>query len=192
MNKKISLLVLFFLVCTYCGDSPNSGQGNPLPEPEGQSTSESFTYYKIVLDADLDEDITIDYSPLYADNILYSTELSRKGNCLEIRSDYLNAVVISYDRKELCDNVDAIQKEYCGSGDITILSDSKGVYIDNEASTASYDNCDSFVTGELERRLEELRSCIGELNKYDSDKAPLRQEEDIRRRKECVEEARNN
>ena len=93
----------------------------------------------------LDEDITIDYSPLYADNILYSTELSRKGDCLEIRSDYLNAVVISYDRKELCDNVDAIQKEYCGSGDITILSDSKGVYIDNEASTASYDNCDSFA-----------------------------------------------
>ena len=48
------------------------------------------------------------------------------------------------------------------------------------------------LTDELERRLEELRSCIGELNKYDSDKASLSQEEDIRKRKECVEEARGN
>ena len=194
MDKKIPILVLSFLVCTYCGDSGNSGLGNPLPGSESQNTSESLTYHNILLDADLGKDITIDYSPLFADNVLYTTELSQKGDCLEIRSDYLNAIVIKYDGKEICDNVDATQKEFCGSGDITILEDSRGVYIENKASAARRDSdrCDSFVTDELERKLEELHSCIDELDKYDPDKAPLSQEESIRKRKECVEEARDS
>lgn len=191
MSKKIPILILSFLVCTYCGDSRRFRQRNALPEPEGQDTSQSPTYHKIVLNIELDRGITIDYTPLYVDNILYSTELLQKGDCLKIRSDYLNAIVISYDGREICDNADAVQKEYCGSGDIMILSGSKGLYIDNKTSTASY-NCDPFLTDELEHRLEELRSCISELNRYDPKKAPLSREEDIRKRKECVKEARGN
>ena len=183
MHKKISALILFLFIHTNCSDSNPSELQTP-PEPH-QNTSESPTDHKIVLETKLPKggSLTISYSPLYADNIIYSTELSHKGDCLDIRSDYLNAIVIIYKGKELCDNVDAIQKEYCGSGDLKILPNEKGLYIEHSYSNSSYDNCKPFVTKELEKRMEKLHSCIQEFQKYDPNKIPLSQKESIKKTK---------
>lgn len=180
MNKKISILILFFLICTYCGDSMSR---KALPGTQS-TTPSSVSEYKIVLGVDLS--VTVSYSPLYADNALYSVDLLQKGDCLIIRSDYLSGISIIYDRQELCDNADAAQDQLCGSGNISFFEDSKGVFIDNKASTTSYDNCDTFLTDELKRRVDDLRSCINRLP------TKLSQSEDMRRSKECTKEARGD
>ena len=178
--KKILILVLFFLLCTHCGDSMSR---KALPGTHS-TTPTSASEYKIVLGVDIN--ITVSYSPLYADNVLYSVDLSQKGECLIIRSDYLNSISIIYDKQELCDNADASQNQLCGSENVSIFEDNQGLYIDNKASTSSYNNCDLFLTDELKRRIEDLRPCIDRLP------TGLNQSEDMRRSKECTKEVRGD
>ncbi len=190
MNKKIFIIILSFLIHTHC-KSPNNS--DPL---QPQNTSEPPKDHTIILDAELGrkESITVSYSPLYADNIIYSTELSQRGDCLKMKSNYLNAIVITHEREELCDNVDAIQKEHCGSGrQIKIVLKREKLKIESSSSLdSSDDHCEAFETKELKRKLEHMHSCINEFTKYDPDKAPLSQEEDIEKRKDCVTKARDS
>lgn len=178
MVKIISVLLLSFLIYVGCSSSPTR---KALP---GTQASSSVKEYKIVLDAD-NLSVTVSYSPLYADNELYSTRLSQKGDCLIIRSDYLNSIALYYDGKELCDNADTDKDKWCGTENVSIFVDSKGVFIDKKTSTSSYDNCDTFLTSELSRKVENLQDCINKLPR------DLNQEEDMRRSKDCTKEARD-
>ena len=184
MNKKVLIFISFLLIYTHCKDS------------NSQNTSESPKDHTIILDAELGrkESITISYSPLYADNIIYSTELSQRGDCLKMKSNYLNAIVITHEREELCDNADAARKEYCGSErQIKIILKREKLKIESSSSLdSSDDHCEPFETEELKRRMEHLNTCINEFSKYDPNKAPLSQEEDIEKRKDCVIKARDS
>ena len=193
MSKKVLVLISFFLIYTQCKGSNNSNPSDPL---QPQETSESPKDHTIILGTDLERNksIIISYSPLYADNVIYSTELSRKGDCLKMKSNYLNAIIITHEKEELCDNVDAIQKEHCGSGrQIKIISRREKLQVESSSSLdSSDDHCEAFETEELKRRMDYLRSCINEFTKYDPNKAPLSQEEDIEKRKDCVTKARDS
>ncbi len=140
----------------------------------------------------MDKDIIIDYPYRYLDSVIYTAKLSQKGDCLDIRSDYLNSIAIKYDGDKICDNADPLQKyENCGLADLIIRENNKGIYIENTSSVASHDNdnCDSFETDELKNRLEKVRFCINKFQKYDPNKVPLSPEESIEKEKECIKKS---
>lgn len=109
-----------------------------------------------------------------------------------MNSDYFNAITITSGGEELCDNVDATQKQYCFGRQVKILSDREGLYIENSSLDPSYNNCKAFATEELKRRMEDLRTCIQEFSRYDPNKIPLSESESIRKRKNCVTKARGD
>ena len=168
MMKKIFISFLSVLIYTHCS---NSGQI--------ASTAPIIRDHTIILDAELEQgkSITISYSPSYAnaDNISYSTELSRRGDCVKVKSDRLNAIIITYEGEELCDNViqadgesagdeaepppeEMVEVNSCSERQIKIISKRGKLQIEGASSLdSSDDHCESFETEEeLQRRIDEF------------------------------------